>query len=250
MSAWLDPVHSALDRVPQPVTFFFRNDDAGWEDRRLFELLDLFHQFAAPIDLAVIPEALQPHLAGELRRRAESNPAVGLHQHGFAHVNHELEGRKCEFGAARDPELQRRDIARGRELLAEQLGGCVDSIFTPPWNRCTRQTGECLTQLGFAALSRESGAAPLEVDGLAELPIHVDWFARRKGVHIGREEWALQLAGRLTVSSTVGIMFHHGWMDAEERDRTGQLLHILTTHSQSQCSSMRSLVAQPVGTHR
>ena len=76
---------------------------------------------------------------------------VGLHQHGLAHVNHEREGRKCEFGPSRDAAAQRRDIADGRERLAALLGDRVDPIFTPPWNRCTADTGAVLAELGFAA---------------------------------------------------------------------------------------------------
>ena len=114
---------------------------------------------ALPVDLAVIPAELDAGLARELRAR----PRVGLHQHGLAHVNHEREGRRCEFGPARGAAAQRRDIEAGRARLADLLGERVDPIFTPPWNRCTADTGRCLAELGFAALSREARAAPLDV---------------------------------------------------------------------------------------
>ena len=39
---WLDPLRRALDASPAPATFFFRDDDVGWSDDRLFSLLDLF----------------------------------------------------------------------------------------------------------------------------------------------------------------------------------------------------------------
>ena len=119
----------------------------------------------------MIPAELDAGLARELRERP-----VGLHQHGLAHVNHEREGRKCEFGPARDAAAQRRDIADGRERLAALLGDRVDPIFTPPWNRCTADTGRVLAELGFAVLSREARAEPLGVPGLAELPVSVDYI--------------------------------------------------------------------------
>ena len=51
----------------------------------------------------------------------------------------------------------------------------MEPIFTPPWNRCTIDTGTALAELGFRVLSRESRAEPLGVPGLLELPIHIDW---------------------------------------------------------------------------
>jgi len=57
---WLEPLRQVVERATVPVDFFFRIDDVGWEDDRLFPLLDLFEQRAVPIDLAVIPQALTP----------------------------------------------------------------------------------------------------------------------------------------------------------------------------------------------
>jgi hypothetical protein len=94
MSAWLDPLRATLDREPGPTTFFFRDDDAGWCDERLFALLEVFERRGAPLDLAVIPQALSAKLARELGAWWRAMP-LGVHQHGFAHLNHELLGRKC-----------------------------------------------------------------------------------------------------------------------------------------------------------
>src|SRR3954467_1577014 len=83
----------SLDRSEAPVDVFFRDDDAGWADERLLELIDRFAAHGLPLDLAVIPMELSAVLAERLAERP-----VGLHQHGYAHTNHQLEGRKCEFG--------------------------------------------------------------------------------------------------------------------------------------------------------
>ena len=102
MTAWLDPVREALDRAPAPVTLFFRDDDAGWRDDRLLALLDRFDDVCLPIDLALIPSEIGPESAAALASRVDSSGGrLGLHQHGFAHANHEPEGRKCEFGPSR-----------------------------------------------------------------------------------------------------------------------------------------------------
>ena len=66
--------------MPAPVPVFFRDDDAGWDDTRLFELLDRFAACSLPVDLAVIPMELDLAPAGELRRgRAWGCTSTGSH---------------------------------------------------------------------------------------------------------------------------------------------------------------------------
>ena len=236
--SWLRPVEEALDAANRPVRFFFRDDDAGWGDVRLIELLDLFAACSLPIDLAIIPRALDAGLAGELGMRRR----VGLHQHGLAHVNHERERRKCEFGPARAAADQGRDIATGRARLAGLLGTRVDPIFTPPWNRCTADTGRCLAALGFEVLSREARAAPLDVPGLHELPVSIDWFAHRHGERLRPAELGRRIADVIGLGGPVGVMFHHAVMDGAEMRRAGELLSVIAGHSRTRPALMMQLV--------
>jgi Uncharacterized protein conserved in bacteria (DUF2334) len=248
MTNWLDPVRRQLDDLPYPAIFFFRDDDAGWDDHRLYELLDIFAQQNLPIDLAAIPTAVTPSLARELSNRMTAMAdKLHVHQHGYAHANHEATGRKCEFGPSRSKTLQKNDISDGKRRLQDLLGPTVDPIFTPPWNRCTPETGECLVELGFHALSRESGAVPLSTPGLAELPIDQDWFAHRKGVRLGRDHWAQSLTSKLESRNPIGIMFHHAVMDASEMQAAAELLAALGTHPRAQCRTMHSLLEGSVG---
>jgi peptidoglycan/xylan/chitin deacetylase (PgdA/CDA1 family) len=237
-AAWLGAVAGALDAAPAAVPFFFRDDDAGWGDARLVALLDLFAARALPVDLAVIPAELDAGLARELLAR----PGVGLHQHGFAHLNHEPEGRKCEFGPSRPMERQREDVAAGRERLAGLLGDRVDPVFTPPWNRCTEITGRCLAELGFRALSREARAEPLGIPGLAELPVSVDWFAHRKGVRLTPWELGGRLVAAIGSGAPVGLMLHHAIMDAADMRRVADLLGLLAGHERVRAMGMMGLV--------
>jgi peptidoglycan/xylan/chitin deacetylase (PgdA/CDA1 family) len=238
MSSWLQPVEEALDAARAPVPVFFRDDDAGWGDARLLALLDRFAEHGLPVDLAAIPLALGADLARELAAR----PGVGLHQHGLAHVNHEREGRKCEFGPARGAAAQRMDIEAGRERLAGLLGERLDPIFTPPWNRCTAGTGRVLAELGFAALSRESRAAPLGVPGLAELPVSVDWFAHNHGRRLEPRELAGQIAAAIAAGGPIGVMFHHAVMDGADMRRAAELLGVLAGDERVRAARMIELV--------
>jgi hypothetical protein len=225
---WLDPVRAALDSAPTPAEVFFRDDDAGWAGDRLSALLDRFEHHGLPVDLAVIPAAVDDRLAGELRWRT-ARQRLGLHQHGYAHRNHEPDGRKYEFGPHRSPARQRHDIAVGAARLGALLGDLVQPVFTPPWNRCTLDTGRALASLGFAVLSRESRAAPLGVPGLAEVPIHVDWV--KPGA-------ARALAAAIASSSRVGVMFHHAVIDDHDLARVDELLALLAGHPHGRAATI------------
>ncbi len=243
MSDWLDPLRLALDEAGTPIEFFFRDDDGGWSDTRLLKLLDCFDQYSVPIDLAVIPAALTTTMAQELAARVATNPRrIGIHQHGFAHSNHEQSGRKCEFGVSRSIDLQCLDIERGKLRLAELLGTVVNPIFTPPWNRCTRATGERLVRLGFSALSRDHTARPLELPGLIELPIQIDWFAKQKGLRVGRGCISKAIAGSVRQGQLIGIMLHHQLMEAEDRLAMSELLALIKTHQKARSNLMHELV--------
>jgi hypothetical protein len=244
-SAWLRPVEAALDTAAAPVDVFLRDDDTGWGDDALLALLDLVDAHELPIDLAVIPGALGVRLATALRLRAAAGDGrLRLHQHGYAHVDHETEGRKCEFGPARDRESQRADIQAGRRRLLDRLGEAIDPIFTPPWNRCTRDTAVCLAELGFAALSRETRAEPYGLPGLAELPISVDWFAHRHRVRLTPRELGVVLGGAVISGAPVGLMLHHAIMDAADRRRAGELFALLAEHENARPVNMASLVSR------
>jgi hypothetical protein len=228
MVRWLDPVAAALDAAPAPVPVFFRDDDAGWRDDRLRALLERFEAHGLPLDVAAIPQALGPGMARELQQRD-----VAVHQHGLAHVNHEPDGRRYEFGPSRPADVQRADIEAGRTLLAERLGGTVEPIFTPPWNRCTRDTGVCLAELGFAVLSRESRAEPLGVPGLRELSVSLDWS------RLAPEAFA---RGFAAATAPVGVMFHHAEMDDYDLERADELLALVAGHERALARPMMEIV--------
>jgi peptidoglycan/xylan/chitin deacetylase (PgdA/CDA1 family) len=239
----LDALRARLDAAPEPVTFFFRDDDGGWDDARLLELLDRFDRHGLPLDVAVIPCAITEPLARELRaRHGGAGGRLGLHQHGFSHTNHETEGKKHEFGPARSREQQRRDLDEGRQRLHDALGDAVDPIFTPPWNRCTRDTGECLAELGFRILSREARVERLDVPGLAEVPVHVDWFAKRKGVRLDRDSVGGLLAEAVN-GDPMGVMFHHAEMDGGEMEAADELLALLAGHERCRFTGIAGLAA-------
>lgn len=237
-------LRAALDAATTPRVFFVRDDDAGWADERLFALLDTMRDADAPIDVAVIPQALGEPLAARLRARLDaSGGQLGVHQHGYAHSNHEPSGRKGEFGAARPLAQRVADVAAGRERLRSAFGGRLDPIFTPPWNRCAPDLPGQLPALGIELLSRDA-TAPAQA-ALPELPVQVDWCRHWREAQ-GDTPAALaaidaDLADAVQGSApAVGLMLHHAVMGDGELTRLRELMHMLARHRQAQVRPMRS----------
>ena len=244
MAHWLDPVTRALDARLDPLDIFFRDDDAGWADDQLFELLDLSARHRWPIDLAVIPTAVRDPLAAALVTRVHAGSPIGLHQHGFMHLNHEPEGRPCEFGPSRTAAAQQRDIAAGRHALREYFGPFLDPIFTPPWNRCTPATAAGVLECGLTAISRDRSAGPLNVEGLADCSIRMDWFARVKGKRLTRQQWAERVGEEVADATTpFGVMLHHAQMDRDECRALAELMTTCAATMQARGVLMRDVVA-------
>jgi predicted deacetylase len=242
----VNELHAALDAATTPVELFLRDDDGGWDDARLFALLDCTERAGVPIDVAMIPQATHAPLAASLGARIRAAPQlVGVHQHGFAHANHETIERKCEFGGARSLHAQREDLLAGRERLRELFGTRLDPIFTPPWNRCSASTPALLAELGFAALSRDRGAATQSA--LPEIAVDLDWCKQRRAAQAAGEDLhervARELARCITQHQTVGVMLHHADMEAGELVLLAELLVAVKAHPQACWRSMREVSA-------
>ncbi len=239
MNAAADPLRAALDAGDAPIDFFFRNDDGGWEQESLYRLLQIAAAYGAVIDVAVIPSAMTGGQADRLSDFARETGAVRVHQHGFMHANHEGDGRKCEFGAARPRARQWLDIKLGKSRLADFFPGGVDPVFTPPWNRCTQDTVAALKDEGFLALSRDDTAAALDLLGLCEVPVNVDWRAPDPD----RAKYARGGAGRVADlvaagERRIGVMTHHAAMDDDLFDSFEAMLGVLAEHPRAAFTSI------------
>lgn len=255
---WVTPVRRALDERGTRLPMFVRDDDAGWADARLDALLHVAADAGCVVDLAVIPGTLDAARADWLLERWQRSAGrVRLHQHGWSHENHEPIGRKSEFGVSRPIEDIWLDLTRGRARMQAHLGEALDPVFTPPWNRCRTELGTLLLREGFTVLSRDRTAGTLDVPGLLECPVTVDWFAKERGVRADREQWASRFGRAVREDAYLGLMLHHAVTDADELKRIGALLGVLATHPQVRCLPLVQVAAQehmvatasvPVGT--
>ena len=241
MNSWNDPLRARLDALESPIHLFFRDDDVGPSDQRLYRLLDLFGVYQVPIDLAAIPDTLEAAVARLLLGLHEDQPSLlGIHQHGFRHSNHARSGRKCEFGPDRGYQQQASDITAGQQRLQEALGSAIDPIFTPPWNRCTQMTADALKHNGFAMLSRNVGAETLMLDPLQNLDVSVDWCKTPRP-----EPASLLRAIDASAANQqpLGVMLHHAVMHEESFDTLEQVLHVIARHPKVRCSPMREFIS-------
>lgn len=240
-----DPLASLLAARANPVSVFFRDDDAGWADQRLIKLCACFTDREIPLDIAAIPSALKPESMRTMTRLlAQGQPWLHVHQHGYTHFNHQQQGRSCEFGTDRSLEQQRDDIAQGQNILQELFGSHSEPIFTPPWNRCTYDTTVVLESLKFRFFSRIINSEPILTE-LPELNVSIDLLKKRKGVRLPAAEIA-QMVCRVfeEANEPVGVMLHHEHMGDAERNLLVELIHVLQNSSNVVFTPMHELIAQ------
>lgn len=267
--SWLAPVLAALDvraAAPlghdiqpagqrwQPAEWFFRDDDAGWADRALWQLTDLFAACDVTLEVAAIPAALSEATGRRLGQLAQDG-VIRVYQHGKWHRNHERTGRRCEFGPGRWPAEQLADLASGRELLSARIGAAAEPVFVPPWNRCADLTLTLLDELGFAGLSRDLPGPRRHDNGLGETGVCLDWTRlwREGGPHrIGAAladtvlaDTVLADTGRTAPGKQpIGVMLHHATLGPDELTALRALLTTVRDHLAVRLSSLAGLVTR------
>jgi len=239
----LDALGAAIAARTQPVTVFFRDDDAGWANDQLSILCETMSEVGVDLDVAVIPAALDSSTAANIARLSRQFASIlNFHQHGYSHINHQAEGRNCEFGSDRDIEQQRRDIGLGQRRLQDTLGTLIDPVFTPPWNRCTEDTCKVLAELDFRAISRIAGSVRIEHFGLADISVAIDWQKKRRGVPLTWSEFCQYAQHYLLNSDVVGVMLHHEHLTDSELSRLRRFIACLRDSGNVRFRSMLQVV--------
>lgn len=192
---------------------FFRDDDVDEEEVTLRRLLNLFAARNVPIVLGVIPARLTT--AG-IELLQQFSGSIELVQHGWQHVNHELTGRKCEFGISRSFAEQFDDLSRGQARMNEAFGQQWFPAFIPPWNRCTTVTEQALQQLGFRVLSKLHEKDSSACASLPEISVTLDVYRWKDGAQLKptAELWQA-IAEQIQQDLRIGIMLHHKVMGDE-----------------------------------
>lgn len=210
-----------------PIELFFRADDIGVPSRLFQNLITRFQHHQLPLCLAVVPSWLTPRRYTELRAITGYDDRLWCwHQHGRLHHNFEPTGKKQEFGPARHYDTLRDQLRLGRDRLRSILGDALSPFFTPPWNRCSRETALALRELRFKAISRSLGSRPDVSDILPDLQVNVDLHTRKEAAaDLSLRALLAELENSLA-SGRCGIMIHHQRMNSH----AFHLLDLLMAH--------------------
>ncbi len=216
----------SLADTQEIIPIFLRDDDIDEDEESLRHLLDITLSRNAPMNLQIIPEKLTEAGIRVLKDFNRVNPdLVSLNQHGWTHINHEKEGRKCEFGPSRNFQEQLEDISKGKAILETIFPMRFFPVFTPPWNRCTTDTFKVLDELGFHLLSKDLGKQPITGYSFNEISTSLDLYAWKGGAKMKTPEDIVQLLLRqIQELNVIGILLHHKVMDATAFAFLDQLL--------------------------
>ena len=227
------------------INIFLRDDDIDVDEETLRHLLDISLSRSVPINLEIIPGKLTEAAIRLLKDHKRFFPELfEFHQHGWMHLNHEEQGRKCEFGISRNFDQQFADIQKGKDLLEEIFGERFYPSFTPPWNRCTKDTFNALDQLGFQVLSKDSGNQQISDYNFQEISITLNLYESRKngGGLKSPETLIRQLITQIDEDVRVGILLHHKVMDENAFHFLELLLTELCSSSSVKFHTIRTLM--------
>lgn len=221
MPGWddLDRELDAWANVGRAATLWWRDDDAvaptGQLDRLLAAIQGTGGQ-SVPVCLAVIPALARPELATAIAGRE----SVAILQHGYAHLNHAPSGeKKIELGGHRPKADVLRELAAGRERMADLFGLAALAVLVPPWNRISPDVAAALPAIGLGAIST-FGPRPRTGLGreILEVNTHIDimdWHDSRRflGEAAALDQALRHLAARRQGScdpdEPTGLLTHH-----------------------------------------
>lgn len=196
------------------IELFFRADDIGVPSSIFSRFIALFQKYEIPLCLAVVPSWITPHRAQQLFNVTGSNSGQWCwHQHGRTHKNFESEGKKQEFGPARDYQTLKYQLQLGKKRLENILDQQFQPYFTPPWNRCSKEALHALAALEYKGISRFKGAKPKTLVTLPEFHVNVDLHTRKEDdTDESFAKLLLELQESLS-TGRCGIMIHHQRMN-------------------------------------
>jgi hypothetical protein len=194
---------------------FFRDDDLGWEPKAFARLLTTFAKNDQRLNAAAIPSLLSDEIIGEsIPYSHQASPFLQVVVHGYAHENHQKEGKKCEFGADRSEDSVAQELGLGLKKIQSTFENSFP-CFVPPWNRMADRHLPLLRSAGFKVLSREAEVSKKSArpQGIIEADIDLDLHTRKDGHRLSAAQIFRQLAlWNEEGKNSAGIMLHHNRM--------------------------------------
>ncbi len=239
-------IQTALEHLGNSRTgrIFFRADDVAAPGKKLAKLMDIFQRRRVPLCLAMVPAWLTGSRWQYFKNLgAEDSWLWCWHQHGWRHANHEIDGKKQEFGASRNPSDIKRDLLLGKQRLEDFMGATFYPVFTPPWNRCSLTTLDLLKELDYVAVSRSCGDRPESPAKLPDFCVNLDLHTRKELDPVAGWHNLLDELQQAVASDCCGVMIHHQRMNDAAFEFIDVLLKALLGHRNLQLIHFRHLEA-------
>lgn len=213
----------------EPPRVYFRADDIALPSPTCKNMLTTFAEHDTPLALAVVPSWMtQEHKESLISTAPEKQSLWCWHQHGWAHCNNAVSGKKCEFGSDRSLAECSGDLLQGYERMQELFGNKFYPLFTPPWNRISEENIHVLKDIGFKAISSVATAPQQTV--LQDIPMHVDLHTRKEtSAAKGWNNLFDELTAAIATGSC-GIMLHHERMNENAEHFLQRLLITLKSY--------------------
>lgn len=208
------------------VKFWFRDDDAGIDNKSLDNLMQYLKDKKINLLIAAIPALSDNKLKTILDKY--DNYVIG--QHGYSHTNYS-ESDLSEYPDTRKKEVIADELIKGNRILSNLFKDKYNKVFIPPWFEVGSTTKKLLKEHNYLAISnywnnRINSNEMIEINSQVDL---VDWD---NAYTFGGEDYVLnQIISEIESGNTcIGILLHHERIGKETYCFLDKLIEIILEH--------------------
>lgn len=205
------------------MKLFFRDDDLGFHNDSFLKLADLFSNRKQKLCVAAIPGSVNED---SFTKKVRENKFLEIHSHGFQHLNHQVDGKKCEFGKSRKKERVLRELQESYQKLESLFEEQYYPAFTPPWNRIEDDLLPLIEEVGFKVVSRD-GDKKANLGKVTDINVDIDLHTEKIKTERTPESLLQEVKDKTKDGTPVGIMLHHGHMKADDFEFLDEFLRLL-----------------------
>ena len=208
------------------VKFWFRDDDAGIDNKSLDNLMQYLKDKKINLLIAAIPALSDNKLKTILDKY--DNYVIG--QHGYSHTNYS-ESDLSEYPDTRKKEVIADELIKGNRILSNLFKDKYNKVFIPPWFEVGSTTKKLLKEHNYLAISnywnnRINSNEMIEINSQVDL---VDWD---NAYTFGGEDYVLnQIISEIELGNIcIGILLHHERIGKETYCFLDKLIEIILEH--------------------
>ena len=187
------------------VKFWFRDDDAGIDNKSLDNLMLYLKNKKINLLIAAIPALSDNKLKIILDKY--DNYVIG--QHGYSHTNYS-ENDLSEYPDTRKKEVIADELINGDRILSNLFKEKYNKLFIPPWFEVGSATKNLLKEHNYLAISNY-WKNQINSNGMIEINSQVDLVDWDNAYTFGGEDYVLnQIISEIESGNTcIGILLHH-----------------------------------------